>query len=112
MVAGLSPVKAMICVVDGKPYRLLKYGEMVPKLAPPSSGTSPSFDLRSERPELPPAASVRRSSCHRPFLISHKLAPHTSLISIGATLPRKTDARNEETREIRDVALYASGYFS
>jgi hypothetical protein len=77
---------------------------MVPKLAPPSSGTSPSFDLRSSRPELPPAARASRSSCHRPFLISQRFAPQTSLMSIGATLPRKMEARNEDTREIRAVA--------
>lgn len=112
IVAGLSPVKATICVDEGKPYRLLKYGEMVPKLAPPSSGTCPSFALRSSTPALLPAASASSSSCHRPFLISHRFAPHTSLISIGATFPRKTDARNEDTSDIREVALYASGYFS
>ena len=85
---------------------------MVPKLAPPSSGTSPSLVLRSESPAGPPAASVRSSSFHVPLLMSHRLAPQTSLMSMGATLPRKMEARKDETSEMRAVALYASGYFS
>lgn len=35
--------------------------------------------------------------------------PHASEMSIGATLPRKSEARNDETSEIREVALYTSG---
>lgn len=77
---------------------------MVPKLAPPSWGTSPSLDFSSARSDLPPAARARRSSCHRPFLMSQRLAPQTSLMSIGATLPRNIDARKDETREMRAVA--------
>jgi len=99
----------MILVEAGKPYRLVKYGEMVPRLAPPSSGTSPSFDLRSAMPSLPPAVSARRSSCHLRFLISHRFVPQTSLMSMGATVPRKMDAMKEDTRDMRAVALYASG---
>jgi hypothetical protein len=57
------------------------------------------------RPALPPAARESSSSCHEPFLMSQRLAPHTSLMSMGATLPRKIEARNEDTREMRDVAL-------
>jgi hypothetical protein len=44
--------------------------------------------------------------------MSHRFAPVTSEISMGATLPRKTEARKEDTREMRAVALYASGYLS
>jgi hypothetical protein len=33
-------------------------------------------------------------------------------MSMGAILPRNMDARKEETREMREVALYASRYFS
>lgn len=85
---------------------------MVPKLAPPSSGTRPSFVLRSSTPDVLPAVRASRSSCQRPFLMSQRLAPQTSLMSIGAILPRKMDARKAETREMRAVTLYESGYFS
>jgi hypothetical protein len=44
--------------------------------------------------------------------MSHRFAPVTSEISMGATLPRKIEARKEDTREMRAVALYASGYLS
>lgn len=55
---------------------------------------------------------MRSSSFHVPLLMSHRLAPQTSLMSMGATLPRKMEARKDETSEMRAVALYASGYFS
>jgi hypothetical protein len=33
----------------------------------------------------------------------HRFIPHTSEMSNGATRPRKSDARKDETREILDV---------
>ena len=50
-----------------------------------------------------PAVRDRRSSCQVPALMSHRFIPQTSDMSIGATFPRKIDARNEETREMREV---------
>ena len=50
-----------------------------------------------------PAVSDRSSSCHVPALMSHRFIPQTSDMSIAATFPRKIDARNEDTREMREV---------
>lgn len=36
IVEGLSPVNGIICAEDGKLKRFTKYGEMFPKLPPPS----------------------------------------------------------------------------
>lgn len=72
-------------------------------LPPPSRRTSPNLDLREEIPDGP-AARVRRGSLHLEALISHKFMPQASLMSMGAILPRKMEARKEETRVIREVA--------
>ena len=77
-------------------------------LPPPSSRTSPSFCFRDARPSGP-AARVRSGSLQAPALISQRFMPQASLISIGAILPKNTEARNEETRVILLVALYTSG---
>jgi hypothetical protein len=37
--------------------------------------------------------------------MSQRLAPQTSEMSMGAIAPRKTEAKKDETREMRDVAL-------
>lgn len=81
---------------------------MVPRLQPPSSGTVPSLCLSSVVSEEP-AVKDRSPSCQAPALTSHKFIPQTSDMSIGATFPRNIDARNEETRQIREVARYSSG---
>ena len=41
--------------------------------------------------------------------MSQRFIPHTSDMSIGATFPRKIEARNEETRDMRDVFWYSLG---
>ena len=56
-----------------------------------------------------PAASAKSFSLYLPACMSHKFIPQTSEMSIGAILPRNIEARNEDTREIRDVFLYSSG---
>lgn len=75
---------------------------MEPILPPPSSRTSPSLDFREARPSEP-AARVRRGSLQDPDLMSQRSMPQTSLMSKGAILPRKRDARKDETRVIREV---------
>lgn len=77
-------------------------------LPPPSRRTSPSFDFRADKPDGP-AASVRRGSLHVEALMSQRFMPQASLMSMGAILPRKMEARKEETRVIREVASYTSG---
>lgn len=81
---------------------------MVPRLPPPSSGMGPSLRLSLVVSEEP-AVRARSPSCQAPALMSHRFIPQTSDISIGATFPRKTDARNEETRLIREASRYSSG---
>ena len=76
---------------------------MLPKLKPPSSETWPSLDFRSSTPSEPAAREIR-SECQQAFLMSQRFIPQTSLISIGATLPRNMEARKEDTREIREVS--------
>ena len=76
---------------------------MLPELAPRSSGTWPSLDFRSSPPSEPAAREIR-SECQQAFLMSQRFIPQTSLISIGATLPRNMEARKEDTREIREVS--------
>ena len=44
-----------------------------------------------------------------PAFISQRFIPQTSEISMGAILPRKIEARNEDTRDIREVFLYSLG---
>jgi hypothetical protein len=104
IVEGLSPVNAMTPVSLLKPKRLTKYSLMFPKSLPPSSWTWPSFCLRSAAPSFPPAVKASRSSCQSPLLISHRFMPVTSLISMGATLPRNTEAKKEDTREMRETS--------
>ena len=41
--------------------------------------------------------------CQEADEISQRFMPHTSEMSMGATLPRKRVARKEETREMREV---------
>lgn len=83
---------------------------MLPKLPPPSSGTPPSLYLRSLVSEES-AAKARSFSLNLPSLISHRFMPQTSEMSIGAILPRKIEARKDETKEIRDVFRYSCGCF-
>lgn len=73
-------------------------------LPPPSMRTSPSLDFRDASPEGP-AARARRGSLQVAALISQRFMPQASLMSIGAILPRKMEARKDETRVIREVAL-------
>jgi len=75
---------------------------------PPSRRTSPSLERKDATPSLP-AESSRRGSLQDPEDMSKRFMPHASETSIGATLPRKIEARKEETNVIRDVALYTSG---
>jgi hypothetical protein len=110
IVEGLSPVKAMTPVSLLKPKRLTKYSLMLPKILPPSSWTWPSFCFRSAAPSLPPAVRASKSSCQSPLLMSHRFMPVTSLMSMGATLPRNTEAKNEDTREMRETSAKCSGY--
>lgn len=104
IVDGLSPVKGAMPQSLGKPYLSTKYGDIAPMLPPPSFRTVPSFCLSDSTPSSP-AASLRSGSCHSPALMSQRFIPQTSLISKGAILPRNTDARNEDTSVMREVAL-------
>jgi len=56
-----------------------------------------------------PAARVMSFSLYLPALISQRFIPQTSEMSIGAILPRNIEAKNEDTRDIREVALYSLG---
>ena len=76
---------------------------MVPRLVPPSMAMGPSFLARSLG--LPFDARLMSCSLKAPALMSHRFMPQTSEMSIGAILPRKMEARNDETREMQDVLL-------
>lgn len=102
MVEGLSPVKGAMAQSAGNPYRAEKYGEIGPILPPPSSRTSPRRSLSDWIPSSP-AASFKRGSHQAPVWISHRFIPQASLISMEAILPKKTEAKKEETRVMRDV---------
>ncbi len=102
IVEGLSPVCGATRQSGLKSNRLTKYCDTFPMLPPPSSGTSPSFLRSSSNPSLP-AASSRSFSFHPPLGMSQRSIPVTSEMSMCANLPRKTDARNDETREMREV---------
>lgn len=54
-----------------------------------------------------PAAKVISFLLYLPALISQRFIPQTSEISIGAILPREIEARNEDTREMREVFAYS-----
>ena len=75
----------------------------MPMLPPPLIRTSPSLDFREASPEGP-AARVRRGSLQLAALMSQRFMPQASLMSIGAILPRKMEARKDETRVMREVA--------
>lgn len=108
-VEGLSPVEGAIAHDRSKPYLLTKYKLMFPRKAPPSLGTfAPSLDLRLDV-SLDPAANDKSRSSHVPGLIFHRFMPQTSEISRGAILPRKMEARKEDTKQIRDVCSYFCG---
>ena len=49
------------------------------------------------------AASAMSFSCQEARLMSQRFMPQTSEMSIGATFPRKREARKEETSEMRAV---------
>ncbi len=72
-------------------------------LPPPSSRTVPSFCFSDSRPSSP-AANFKSGSLHVPASMSHRFMPQTSLMSNGAIFPKKTEAKKDETRVIRDVA--------
>ena len=57
-VQGLSPVNGAIVHDVLKPYRRTKYWLILPKLAPPSSGTWPSLLSRSLVMEEPAARAI------------------------------------------------------
>ena len=109
IVDGLSPVEGIMVQSGLNEYRSTKYLWILPRCRPPSSGTSPSFCFRSSTPNSP-AHNLRRRSSHDPSLMFHRFIPQTSEISKGAMLPKNSDARNDDTSEIRDVFLYCSGY--
>lgn len=66
--------------------------------------TSPSLERREETPSAP-ADILRRGSDQVPEEMSKRFMPHASEMSMGAILPRKREARKEETSVIREVAL-------
>ena len=77
---------------------------MVPRNSPPGAGSGPIL----ARSSGPPAASSRRSS-HLQVKTFMRFIPLASDTSIGAMEPRKSEGMNEETRDMRAVARYASG---
>ena len=44
--------------------------------------------------------------------MSKRFMPQTSAISMGAILPRKIEARKEDTSEMREVLRYSFGCFN
>ncbi|KAF5138702.1 hypothetical protein E5D57_002488 [Metarhizium anisopliae] len=102
MVAGLSPVKGTIWQSGWKAYFSTKYREILPKGFPPSTCGSPSFLRRSSAPSLP-AERASSSGLYCWLGMSHRFMPHTSLISRGATDPRRMEASHDDTRDMREV---------
>ena len=101
IVAGLSPVNGIIEQSDANPHLETKYLLMGPRHSPPSKDTAPSFFARSSG--WPFEARDSSFLLNWPASMSHRFIPQTSEISIGATRPRKIDARNEDTSEILEV---------
>lgn len=73
-------------------------------LPPPSARTSPNLERMDETPSVP-ADILRRGSDQVPEEMSNRFMPHASEMSIGAILPRKREARKDETSVMREVAL-------
>ena len=53
---------------------------------------------------------LRSLSSHLQVSISMRFIPLASEISMGAIAPRNSEGIKDETKDIREVELYASGY--
>jgi hypothetical protein len=92
----LSPVNGETMHSSLNPHRFTHQPPTFPITSPPSTGSGPSFDR-----SVGPPQTCKRISSHLRVLTFIRFIPLASEFSIGAILHRKSDAKNEETKDIR-----------
>ena len=100
IVPELSPVNGETMHSVLNPHRFTHQLPTFPITSPPSTGSGPSFDRSVGPPQV-----CRRISSHLRVLTFIRFIPLASEFSIGAILHRNSDAKNEETNEIRAAKL-------
>lgn len=71
----------------------------------PEIGSGPSLKRKVGPPHM-----FKSLSFHLQVSISMRFMPLASEISMGAITPRNSEGIKEETKDIREVELYSSGY--
>lgn len=100
IVPELSPVNGDTMHSALNPHRFTHQLPTFPITSPASAGSGPSFGRNVGPPHI-----CRRISSHLRVFMFIRFIPLASEFSIGAILHRKSDAKNEETRDIRAVKL-------
>ena len=94
-----------IDILDRNPQRFIHQSHIVPRVVPPDIGSGPSLDRKVVPPHM-----FRSLSSHLHVSTSMRFIPLASEISIGAIAPRNREGKKDETKDIREVERYASGY--
>jgi len=104
-VTPISYARMLVNPPGLKPHLFTHQSFTVPSAVPPSTGSAPSLFLKAGPPQM-----LIRLSSHLHVKISIRFMPLASAISIGGMCPRKREVTKEDTREMREVASYTSGF--
>lgn len=94
-----------IDILGRNPQHFTHQSLIVPKVVPPDIGSGPSLDRKVCPPHM-----FRSLSSHLQVSTSMRFIPLASEISMGAIAPRNREGIKDETKDIREVEQYASGY--